>query len=45
MAALANHNLAWTLMRQGKLQHAIAIATDNDERDQGALVAAPTCLR
>jgi tetratricopeptide (TPR) repeat protein len=29
IAAMARHNLAWTLMRQGELQHAIDVATDN----------------
>jgi tetratricopeptide (TPR) repeat protein len=29
-SALARHNLGWTLMRQGELQQAIAVLTDNE---------------
>ena len=37
IAALARHNLAWTLMRQGNLPQAIAVATDNDDRNSGVM--------
>lgn len=45
LAAVANHNLGWTLARQGQLQRAIDVATANDERCLSALQAnglAPT---
>lgn len=38
-AALSRHNLAWAVMRMGDLDAALAIATDNDERQPGALTA------
>lgn len=39
IAALSRHNLGWTLMRQGELHRALAVATDNDARHPGALTA------
>ena len=39
VSALARHNLAWTLMRQGEHQQAIAVLVDNEERNHGALKA------
>jgi tetratricopeptide (TPR) repeat protein len=39
VSALARHNLGWTLMRQGELQQAIDVLTDNDDRNQAALKA------
>jgi hypothetical protein len=38
-SALARHNLGWTLMRQGELQHAIDVLIDNEQRNSGALRA------
>jgi hypothetical protein len=39
ISALARHNLAWTRMRQGELQHAIEILIDNESRYARALQA------
>ena len=39
IAATARHNLAWTLMRQGEHDQAIAVLTENDTRNYGALRA------
>jgi hypothetical protein len=39
ITALARHNLGWTLMRQGELEQAIAVASDNVARNEGALAA------
>jgi hypothetical protein len=39
LAAVANHNLGWTLARQGQLQRAIEVAAANDERRLSALQA------
>ena len=38
-SAVARHNLGWTLMRQGELQHAIDVLQDNDARNGEALKA------
>lgn len=40
VSAIARHNLGWTLMRQGELQQAIDVLTDNEERNQAALKSA-----
>lgn len=37
IAALARHNLAWTLARQGRLAQAIEVATNNDEQHLAGL--------
>lgn len=37
VSAIARHNLGWTLMRQGELQHAIDVLTDNEDRNERAL--------
>src|SRR5450755_1963250 len=39
ISALARHNLAWTLMRQGEHQQVIAVLVDNEDRNHGALKA------
>ncbi|MGE3547156.1 MAG: hypothetical protein AB7L28_24740, partial [Kofleriaceae bacterium] len=39
MTALATHNLAWTLMREGELKQAIEIGANNDKAHRGALRA------
>ena len=38
-SAIARHNLGWTLMRQGELQHSIDVLADNDARNGRALQA------
>jgi tetratricopeptide (TPR) repeat protein len=39
MAALAGHNLAWTMLRRGELTEAIATLEDNEARNLAALEA------
>lgn len=40
LAAHARHNLAWTLLRQGELDHALAVWMDNEARRPRSLAAA-----
>ncbi|MDB4964280.1 MAG: hypothetical protein JWP01_4279 [Myxococcales bacterium] len=40
VSAIARHNLGWTLMRQGELQQAIDVLTDNEDRNRAALTSA-----
>ena len=45
VSALARHNVGSTLIRQGKLHHALAVLTDNDRRHEKHLTTialAPT---
>jgi hypothetical protein len=37
LSALARHNLGWTLMRQGRLEEAIAVVSNNDWAHEHAL--------
>lgn len=37
LSALARHNLGWTLMRQGRLEEAIAVVSNNDWAHERAL--------
>lgn len=37
ISALARHNLAWTLVRQGQLEQAIAVFTDNEAHNAKAI--------
>jgi hypothetical protein len=36
-SALARHNLGWTLLRQGRLEEALAVANNNDSAHESAL--------
>lgn len=37
LSAVARHNLGWTLLRQGRLEEAVAVVSDNDAAHERAL--------